>query len=94
MAKDEIEVIRGSGNVFADVGLSDPEYRHMKVMVAAAILKQQELLKYTVRKTAKLAKCDPADIQRIRNADIKRFTIDRLLKYAFRIGCKIEFKID
>jgi predicted XRE-type DNA-binding protein len=90
---DENEIVRGSDNVFADLKFADAEALHMKARIAAAIMKRQDELDMTVRAVAKLAGCDPADIQRIRNLDIARFTIDRLLKYATRIGCKVELKV-
>ena len=91
--EDEIEIVRGSGNIYADVGLPDAEARLMKGQIAIAIIKQQNALKLTARAAAKLAGCDPADIQRIRNAEWSKFTIDRLLKYATRMGCKVEIKV-
>ena len=36
------------------------------------------------------AQVDPADIQRIRNADLARFTLDRLVRIAYRLGRKVE----
>jgi predicted XRE-type DNA-binding protein len=90
---DENEFVRGSDNVFADLKFADAEALHMKASIAAAIMKRQDELDMTVRAVAKLAGCDPADIQRIRNLDIARFTIDRLLKYATRMGCKVELKV-
>jgi predicted XRE-type DNA-binding protein len=90
---DENEFVRGSDNVFADFHFADAEALHMKARIAAAIMRRQDELGITVRAVAKLAGCDPADIQRIRNVDIARFTIDRLLKYATRMGCKVELKV-
>lgn len=91
--EDRIEVVHGSGNIYADVGLPDADIKQVKSRIAIAILKQQDALKLTARAAAKLAGCDAADIQRIRNADWSKFTIDRLLKYATRMGCKVELKI-
>lgn len=90
---DENEFVRGSDNVFADFHFVDAEALHLKARIAAAIMKRQDELGMTIRAVAKLAGCDPADIQRIRNLDIARFTIDRLLKYATRMGCKVELKV-
>jgi predicted XRE-type DNA-binding protein len=47
----------------------------------------------SVRAGAKVAQVDPADIQRIRNADLSRFTIDRLVRIAYRLGRKPEMKM-
>ena len=81
---DETEFFRGSGNVFADVGLPNPEARKIKAQLAIQIIKRQDSLKLTARAAAKMAGCDASDIQRIRNADWSRFSIDRLLKYAIK----------
>ncbi len=89
---EETEFFRGSGNVFADVGLPNPEALKMKAQIAIGIMKRQDDLKLTARAAAKLAGCDAADIQRIRNADWSRFSIDRLLKYATNMGCVVELK--
>jgi hypothetical protein len=35
---------------------------------------------------------DAADIQRIRNADLSRFTLDRLVRIVWRLGCRVEMK--
>ena len=35
---DEIEIIKGSGNVYRDLGMSDPDARLIKAKVAAEII--------------------------------------------------------
>jgi len=45
----------------------------------------------SVRAGAKMAQ--PSDIQRIRNADLSRFTIDQLVRVAYRLGHKPEMKM-
>ena len=47
----------------------------------------------SVREGAKVAKVDAADIQRIRNADLSRFTLDRLVRIAYRLGRKVELHV-
>jgi predicted XRE-type DNA-binding protein len=66
----------------------------MKAHLAASIIGALDDQKLTVRKGAKIAGIDPADLQRIRNADVMRFTIDRLLLVAIRLGVKVELKLD
>ncbi len=90
---DETEFFRGSGNAFADLGFADAKNLQMKAHIAASIIKRQDELKITIRAAAKLADCDPADIQRIRNVDVAKFTIDRLLKYATNLGCNVDLKV-
>ena len=49
--------------------------------------------KLTVRKGAKIAGIDASDLQRIRNADVTRFSIDRLILIAIKLGVKVEIKV-
>jgi predicted XRE-type DNA-binding protein len=89
---DDFELVRGSGNVFADLGDADAEARQMKAKVAAEIIGALNRRGLTVRAAASEARCDPADIQRIRNADLSRFTLDRLVRIAARLGQRFELR--
>src|SRR2546430_2241428 len=84
------ELIRGSGNVFADFRDADAQTRQLKAQMAADIINTLDRRGLTVRAGAKIAQVDPADIQRIRNADLARFTLDRLVRIAYRLGRKVE----
>jgi predicted XRE-type DNA-binding protein len=87
-----MEIVPGSGNVFADLGDADAEMKQMKAHVAADMIGIMKKRGLTVRAAAKIAQCDPADIQRIRNADLSRFTLDRLMRLAFRLGQRFEMR--
>lgn len=89
----ELEVLRGSGNVFADFGDADAEAKKMKAVIAAEIIATLNARGLSARSGAKIAKVDAADIQRIRNADLSRFTIDRLVRIAYRLGRKVEMNV-
>ncbi len=89
---DDFEVLHGSGNVFADFGDPDADAKKMKAQVAAEIIGTMNKRGMSVRAAAKEAHCDPADIQRIRNADLSRFTLDRLVRIAFRLGQRFEIR--
>jgi predicted XRE-type DNA-binding protein len=90
---DDLDVMRGTGNVFADFGDADAEAKKLKAKIAADIIATLNDRKLTVREAGKLANMDGADIQRIRNADLSRFTIDRLVRVAYRLGRKVEMKV-
>jgi len=80
MTKDEkIETTRGSGNVFRDVGFPNPDVEQAKALLSAEIIKALDSQKLSVRKAQAQTKVQAADFSRIRNADLKRFTIDRLM---------------
>lgn len=85
---NKFEEMRGSGNVFADLGDADADAKQLKAQLAAEIIGVLDDRHMSVRQAAKVAEIDPSDIQRIRNADLSRFTVDRLLRVAFRLGRK------
>jgi predicted XRE-type DNA-binding protein len=89
----DLDVMRGTGNVFADFGDADAEAKKLKATIAAEIIATLNARKLTMRAAAELTKVDAADIQRIRNADLSRFTIDRLVRVAYRLGRTVEMKV-
>jgi len=89
----DLETMVGTGNVFTDLGDADAETRKLKAMIAAEIIATLDSRKLTVREAGKIAGMDGSDIQRIRNADLARFTIDRLVRVAYRLGRKVEMKV-
>ncbi|TBW32838.1 XRE family transcriptional regulator [Siculibacillus lacustris] len=76
---DGSEVPRGTGNVFADLGDANADAKQLKAQLAVEIIATLDRQSLSVREAAELAHVDPADIQRIRKADLSRFTVDRLL---------------
>jgi predicted XRE-type DNA-binding protein len=89
----DFDVIHGSGNLFVDFDDADAEAKQLKAQVAAEILSTLNSQKLSARAAAKLARVDAADIQRIRNADLSKFTLDRLIRVAYRLGRRVEIKI-
>jgi predicted XRE-type DNA-binding protein len=89
----KIKITKGSGNVFVDLGDPDAETKHLKALIGAKIIDMLDRERITARAAAKRAGCDAADIQRVRNADLARFSLDRLIRFALRLGCKIEVKV-
>lgn len=90
---EDLEVVRGSGNVFADFGDPDAEAKKLKATIAAEIILTLDERGLTARAGAEAAKIDAADVQRIRNADLSRFSIDRLVRIAARLGRTIELRV-
>jgi predicted XRE-type DNA-binding protein len=78
--KLKIEVVHGSGNVFRYTGYPNPDVEQAKAILSAEIIKSLDSQKLSVRKAQALTKVQAADFSRIRNADLGRFTIDRLIK--------------
>ncbi len=80
MSESEIELVEGSGNVFRDLGDPEADLKHAKAVLAARIIATLDERGLSVRKAAALTGFAAADFSRIRNADLGRFTLDRLMK--------------
>ena len=90
---DDIELIRGKGNVFQDFGYADADAEHLKAVLAAQIIKVLDKKKVTVRGAEKLTGVTAADFSRIRHAKLDRFTIDRLMAILGRLDQKVDVSI-
>jgi len=91
-AKDD-DIIGGSGDVFADLGFADAPVMRLKSRIATEIARVLDRRKLSVRAAAKEVGATAADVSRIRNADLDRFTLDRLVRIADRLGCRIAIKV-
>jgi predicted XRE-type DNA-binding protein len=93
MRSKPIDVVRGTGNVFRDLGHPNPDVQQMKAMLAAEIIRMLDRESLTVRAAHRRTGIAAADFSRIRNADLGRFTLDRLVSIINRLGSRVELKL-
>ena len=93
MKSERLEVVRGSGNVFHDLGHGNADAEQFKAILAAAIIKALDREHLTVRAAHDRTGVAAADFSRIRNANLGRFTVDRLMSIINRLGSRIEVKV-
>jgi len=79
MKSEKPEVVRGSGNVFRDLGRKNADAEQFKAILAAEIIKALDRDALSVRAAHDRTGIAAADFSRIRNADLGRFTLDRLM---------------
>jgi predicted XRE-type DNA-binding protein len=91
---DDLEFIRGSGNVFRDLGHPDADREQLRALLAARIIGVLDDRKLTVRAAHELTRVAAADFSRIRNAKLGRFTIDRLMTILASLGQQVEVTVD
>ncbi len=84
-------VTRGSGNVFADIGVTEPELAFRKSQIAAQIGKLIRAKGWTQVLAAESAGVDQPKISLIVRGRLRDFTVDRLLSILFRIGGDVQF---
>jgi predicted XRE-type DNA-binding protein len=93
MKSERLEVVRGSGNAFRDLGHQNADVEQFKAILATEIIKALDLERLTVRAAHERTGIAAADFSRIRNAELGRFTVDRLMSIINRLGSRIEVKI-
>jgi predicted XRE-type DNA-binding protein len=93
MKGDKLEVLRGSGNVYRDLGQDNADVKQFKALLAAEIIKTLDRECLSVRQAHARTGIAAADFSRIRNANLGRFTLDRLVGILNRLGSRVEVKV-
>jgi predicted XRE-type DNA-binding protein len=93
MKAEKLELVHGSGNLFRDLGRENADVEQLKALLAAEIIKALNREELTVRAAHARTGFAAADFSRIRNADLARFTADRLMSILNRLGSRVEVKV-
>ncbi len=93
MNDDEVELVAGSGNPFIDLDSPDAIAKTVKAQLAGDIIGVLDARKLSTRAAGKLVGLDQADIVRIRNADLSRFTVDRLIVVLAKLDRRVDVTI-
>lgn len=94
MTDEPIELIRGSGNVFADFEHPNASAEQLKAKLAAEIIGVLDDRSLTVRQAETLTSIAAADFSRIRHAKLDRFTIDRLMRILDQLDQDVRVRIE
>ena len=86
MRGEKLDVVRGSGNVFRDLAIKNADVLQLKAILAGEIIAALGREGITLRAAQKRTGTAAADFSRIRNADLGRFTVDRLMSIIGRLG--------
>ena len=89
MNAEKLELVRGSGNVFRDLGREDADLEQLKALLAAEIIKALDRDKLTIREASAKTGFTAAEFSRIRNAHLGTITADRLVAILDRLGAPI-----
>ena len=93
MAKDSDQITPGSGNVFADIGMPDPEGHAFKaglVSLMGELIAERGMKKKDV---AELWQVDPADVSHVLRGRFRDFSIDRLFRFILALNQDVEVKV-
>jgi predicted XRE-type DNA-binding protein len=93
--KDEFGIVRGSGNVFKDLGFDDEEAANllMRADLMIEIVKIIDERGWKPREAAQTLGVAQTRISELRKGKMKEFSVDLLLKYLARLGKHVDFSI-
>lgn len=77
----------------AILGVKNADVLQLKAILAGEIIKTLDRESLTVRAAQGRTGIAAADFSRIRNADLGRFTVDRLMSILGRLGSRVEVKV-
>lgn len=83
----------GSGNVYADFDMPNPQLSQLKAQLAAEIIKTLHARKMTVRSAHAHTGFAAADFSRIRSANLARFTVDRLMMVLAKLDRDVNVRV-
>jgi predicted XRE-type DNA-binding protein len=86
-------VTKGSGNVYADIGLKNPDEHALKaelVQRIAAALRQEEL---TQKEAARRLGVAQPDVSRMLNGHFRQFSVERLMRFLVALGQDVKIVV-
>ena len=86
---DEIAVVRGSGNVFADLGFDNPEEELFKAQLVREIRDLLKRRRLTQAKAAELLGLKQPDVSALVNGRVHKFSLERLLRCIRRLDREV-----
>ena len=93
MKKEQLELVRGSGNIYRNFDVPDADVRQLKAILAAEIIKTLDKKGISVRKAQILTGIDAGDFSRVRNADFRRISVERLMTMINGLGSRVEVAV-
>ena len=89
----EADVIASSGNIFADLGLPNPEERLLKAQLAIQIETFIEEKGWTQAEAAEVINLTQPQVSNLLRGRLTGFSVDRLLTILIRLGHDVEVRI-
>ncbi len=93
MEPDDIPVERGSGNVFADLGLPDADAHLVKAELVGRIDDIVRARGITQTEAARLLGLSQPDVSRLLRGDFREYSLERLFRLLTALGRDIDIVI-
>jgi predicted XRE-type DNA-binding protein len=93
MPKSELDYTVSSGNVFADLGLPNPEEALAKAELANKIIELIRERKLTQVQAAKVLGVDQPKVSALFRGNLTGFSLERLMRFLLRLGQDIRITV-
>lgn len=93
MKRESIAIARGRGNLCVDLDGPSADIRQLKAILAEEVVKALDTRGLSVRKAQSLTGIDAGDFSRVRNADFRRISIERLVAMINGLGSRVEVAV-
>ena len=91
---EEITFVKSCGNVFADLGLPNPDERMAKAQLALAITRRIRQRGLNQIEAAALLGTDQARVSQLMRGRLTHFSYDRLLRFLNVLGCDVHILVE
>ncbi|MEX2583696.1 MAG: helix-turn-helix transcriptional regulator [Gemmatimonadota bacterium] len=91
--KERTRFARGSGNVFADLGLPEPEDMLAKARLAESIADTIQRRGLTQDAAGNIMGVDQGDVSKLVNGRLDGFSQERLIRYLTALGDNVEIVV-
>jgi predicted XRE-type DNA-binding protein len=93
MRSDETAMTRGSGNVYRDFDRPNAGLEQARAVTAAKIIAILDERKLSTRDAEKLTGVSHSEFSRIRNTQLRRFTLDRMIAILGKLDEDVEVNV-
>jgi len=93
MSENEPELVRGTGNVYRDFGRPDAGLAQARAVTAAKIIRILDERGLSTRDAERLTGVAHSEFSRIRNTQLRRFTLDRLIGILGKLDADVELNV-
>ncbi len=95
MSKDreDIVTVRGTGNIFADLGYADAETHLLKAGLVSRIHDVMLDQKLTQSAAASLMGLSQPDVSRLLRGQFRDVSVERLMRMLTKLGCEVDIVV-
>ncbi len=91
---DDNAIVHGSGNIFADLGLANPEERELKARLATKIYGELEDRGWTQSEAAAALGLSQPDVSRLTRGMLRGFSVERLMELLVVLDYRVSIHIE